>query len=251
MTTNGPSELELQIDVTFRDKSLLQRALTHRSYLNEHPEFQFEDNERLEFLGDAVIDFLAGEYLYHHFPELQEGPLTNLRSALVRRETLSAFAHEMNLGYHLLMGYGEAESGGRERPTVLSDAFEALVGSLYLDQGLEAARRFLTPFMEREVDRSLRDQWEKDPKSRLQELAQSQLRHTPRYITVSEIGPDHAKEFTIEVTIKGRPYGRGTGHNKQQAAQAAAQATLELLEAEPGSAPAAGAQGQPAAETEE
>lgn len=232
MTTNGPSDLERALDLAFRDKSLLQRALTHRSYLNEHPDFWFEDNERLEFLGDAVIDFITGEYLYHRFPELPEGPLTNLRSALVRRETLAYFAREMGLGGYLLMGVGEAESGGRERSTVLGDAFEALAGGLYLDQGLEAVSEFLTPFIEKEVARILREQWDKDAKSRLQELAQSHLRHTPRYVTVSESGPDHAKEFTIEVVIGDKAYGRGTGHNKQQAAQAAAQASLALIEAE-------------------
>jgi ribonuclease-3 len=232
MTTNESTDLEQRLGLDFRDKSLLQRALTHRSYLNEHPDFPFEDNERLEFLGDAVIDFITGEYLYHRFPELPEGPLTNLRSALVRRETLASFARDIDLGRYLRMGFGEAESGGRERPTVLGDAFEALTGGLYLDQGLQAAIEFLTPFVEAEVARMLHGQWDKDAKSRLQELAQSQMRHTPRYTTISEAGPDHAKEFTVQVMIAGRPYGLGTGHSKQQAAQAAAQASLELIEAE-------------------
>jgi ribonuclease-3 len=232
MTTSDPGELERRLGIAFRDKSLLQRALTHRSYLNEHTDFPFEDNERLEFLGDAVIDFITGEYLYHRFPELPEGPLTNLRSALVRRDTLAYFAREMHLGRYLLMGFGEAESGGRERSTVLGDAFEALAGGLYLDQGLQTVSEFLAPFIEAEVARMMRDQWDKDAKSRLQELAQSQFRHTPRYVTVSETGPDHAKEFTVQVMIGDKPYGQGTGHSKQQAAQAAAQASLGLIEAE-------------------
>jgi ribonuclease-3 len=222
------------LGIVFQDKSLLQRALTHRSYLNEHPSFPFENNERLEFLGDAVVDFLTGEYLYHRFPELSEGPLTSLRSALVRRETLYSFAQALDLGSYLLMGYGEAESGGRGRSTVLSDAFEALVGALYLDQGLDAVRRFLEPFVEKHVARTLQDESDKDPKSRLQELAQSHLRHTPRYMTVSESGPDHAKQFTVQVTIGGRAYGQGLGYSKQEAAQAAAQTALEQLEQEVG-----------------
>jgi len=229
---NEPSDLEHKLDIVFRDKSLLQRALTHRSYINEHPNFPFEDNERLEFLGDAVIDFLSGEYLYHRFPELPEGPLTSLRSTLVRRETLACFAQDLELGHYLLMGYGEAESGGRERPTVLADAFEALAGAVYLDQGLDALQRFFQPFMEKKVAGALRDEADKDPKSRLQELAQSQTCHTPRYLTVSESGPDHAKEFTIQVSIGGKAYGQGTGPSKQLAAQAAAQAALERIEVE-------------------
>ena len=225
------SDLEQRLGITFQDKSLLQRALTHRSYLNEHPDFPFEDNERLEFLGDAVIDFLSGEYLYHRFPELPEGPLTSLRSTLVRGETLAGFAQDLELGQYLLMGYGEAESGGRERPTVLADAFEALAGAIYLDQGLEALHRFFQPFMEEKVADALRDEADKDPKSRLQELAQSQMHYTPRYLTTSESGPDHAKEFTVQVTIGNVAYGQGTGHSKQSAAQAAAQAALERIEA--------------------
>ena len=226
------ADLEQRIGVVFQDKSLLQRALTHRSYINEHPNFPFEDNERLEFLGDAVIDFLSGEYLYHRFPELPEGPLTGLRSTRVRRETLASFALDLELGNYLLMGFGEAESGGRERPTVLADAFEALSGAIYLDQGLEALRRFFQPLMEEKVADALRDEADKDPKSRLQELAQSQTRYTPRYATTSESGPDHAKEFTVQVTVGGKVYGQGTGPNKQLAAQAAAQAALERIKAE-------------------
>ena len=229
---NEPPDLEHRLDIIFRDKSLLQRALTHRSYINEHPGFPFEDNERLEFLGDAVIDFLSGEYLYHRFPELPEGPLTTLRSALVRRETLAGFAQDLELGRYLLMGYGEAESGGRERPTVLADGFEALAGAIYLDQGLEAVLHFFQPFMEKKVADALRDEVDKDPKSRLQELAQSHMRHTPRYLTTSESGPDHAKEFTVQVTIGSKAYGQGTGHSKQLAAQAAAQDALQRIEAE-------------------
>ena len=229
---NEASDLEQRIGIVFRDKSLLQRALTHRSYINEHPEFPFEDNERLEFLGDAVIDFLSGEYLYHRFPELPEGPLTSLRSTLVRRETLACFAQDLELGRYLQMGYGEAETGGRERPAVLADAFEALAGAVYLDRGLETLQRFFQPFMEEKVAEVLQGEADKDAKSRLQELAQSRTRHTPRYTTASESGPDHAKEFTVQVTIGDKVYGQGTGPNKQLAAQAAAQAALERIKAE-------------------
>lgn len=227
---NNLLELEQVLGYTFSDRSLLQRALVHRSYLNEHPDFVLEDNERLEFLGDAVLDFVTGEYLYHRFPELPEGPLTSLRSALVRRETLAGFARHFDLGHHILMGHGEADSGGRNRPATLCAAFEALVGAVYLDQGLDAVQHLVVPLIEPELARITREQSDKDPKSMLQELVQGQLRRTPRYVTVAESGPDHAKEFTVEVTIRGEVVGRGTGRSKQQAAQAAARQALERLQ---------------------
>ncbi len=224
-------ELEQDLGFDFADKSLLQRALIHRSYLNEHPDFPLEDNERLEFLGDAVLDFVTGEYLYHRFPEWAEGQLTSMRSALVRRETLARFAQRLGLGHCLLMGHGEAESGGRDRPATLCATFEALVGALYLDQGLGAVLVFLQPLIEPEVTHTMHAHLDRDAKSQLQELAQGHMHHTPRYVTVAESGPDHAKEFTVHVTIGGVTYGQGTGLSKQQAAQAAAGEALQRLEA--------------------
>jgi ribonuclease-3 len=226
-----PSELERELGVVFVDKSLLQRALTHRSYLNEHPLYPLEDNERLEFLGDAVLDFVTGEYLYHRFPEMAEGPLTNLRSALVRRETLARFAQFLGLGSYLLMGHGEIESGGRRRPATLCAAFEALVGALYLDQGLERVVVFVEPLIGPEVERTLSGNLDKDAKSRLQELAQGRMHRTPHYETVAESGPDHAKEFVVQVVIDGVACGQGSGHSKQRAAQAAARDALERFAA--------------------
>jgi len=223
------SALEKRLGFEFRDKSLLQRALIHRSYLNEHPEFPLEDNERLEFLGDAVLDFVTGAYLYHRFPELREGPLTNLRSILVRRSTLARFARQLELGGYMLMGHGEAESGGRHRPANMCAAFEALVGALYLDQGLDSVRRLLEPLILPEIARALQDSLEKDPKSHLQELAQAKMHRTPRYATVAETGPDHAKVFTVEVSIGDQVYGQGQGPSKQQAAQEAARQALQQI----------------------
>jgi ribonuclease-3 len=228
------SELEQTLGIEFSDKSLLQRALVHRSFLNEHPEFPLEDNERLEFLGDAVLDFVTGEYLYHRLPELPEGPLTSLRSTLVRRDTLARYARRFDLGQHILMGFGEASSGGRERPATLCATFEAVVGAVYLDQGIEAVRILIEPLVGPEVTRTLNDNSDKDDKSRLQELAQAHVHQTPRYGTVAAIGPDHEKTFTVQVTIGGEPYGQGTGRNKQDAAQSAARAALSRLEEELG-----------------
>src|SRR5512142_3116370 len=139
------SEFARRQDLAFRDLTLLRTALTHRSFLNEHPDLAWEDNERLEYLGDAVLDFMLAEYLYLHFPYASEGDLTALRAALVRRETLAEFARDMGLGEALLMGHGEAETGGRERPATLCATFEALVGGLYLDQGIEGAAQLVLP----------------------------------------------------------------------------------------------------------
>lgn len=226
------SKVEQAFKLTFSDKALLRRALTHRSYINENPDYLLEDNERLEFLGDAVLDFITGEYLYHHYPEMAEGRLTNLRSALVRTEKLADFATELNLGDYLFLGRGEEESGGRKRLAILCDAFEALVGALYLDQGLEATRQFVCQLIEPALQEILNLDSAKDAKSRLQEMAQSYFRVTPTYRTVKEQGPDHAKEFTVEAMIGDKTYGRGEGMSKQTAAQAAAEQALKALEAE-------------------
>ena len=228
MTIVAAAEHALQL--TFSNKTLLQRALTHRSYLNENPSHPLEDNERLEFLGDAVLDFITGEYLYHRFPEMPEGHLTNLRSSLVRTERLAQFALDLDLGQYLFLGRGEEENGGRERVAILCDAFEALLGAIYLDQGTEAARNFVHAIIEPVLQSTLSAATEKDAKSRLQEIAQSHYQVTPTYRTVKEEGPDHAKEFTVEAVIAERSYGQGTGFSKQTAAQMAAQQALQALE---------------------
>jgi len=225
-------DAEKALGFIFKNKALLQRALTHRSYLNENPDYPLEDNERLEFLGDAVLDFITGEYLYHRFPEMAEGRLTNLRSALVRTETLARFAVKLNLGDFLLLGRGEEDSGGRKRPAILCDAFEAFIGALYLDQGLEAARQFVYAVIDPALQEILASDHDKAAKSRLQEVAQSFCQLTPTYRTVKEEGPDHAKEFTVEAVIGDKVYGRGIGFSKQSAAQAAAQQALQVLEQE-------------------
>ncbi len=223
------SELEETLGITFNDKSLLQRALTHRSYLNENPDHPLSDNERLEFLGDAVLDFLTAEYLYNRFPEMAEGRLTSLRAALVKRETLAHFAEALNLGPYLLLSRGEAESGGRKRQAILCASFEALVGAILLDQGLQAVEGLVLRCIKPEISHILDEELYKDAKSMLQELTQGRLQITPIYRTVAERGPDHAKEFTIEVLIGDEAYGQGTGHNKQVAEQEAAKAALQRL----------------------
>lgn len=208
--------------LSFNDRTLLRSALTHRSYLNEHAEVDWEDNERLEYLGDAVLDFLLADYLFETFPNAPEGELTALRAALVRRETLSRLALRLGIGQSLLMGHGEVETGGRDRPATLCAAFEAVVGALYLDQDLTAVSQWVLPMMQNELGGAKTEVEDKDPKSRLQEMAQAALGVTPRYRTVSAEGPDHAKVFRVQVSIGDTVYGEGAGLSKQLAAQNAA-----------------------------
>jgi ribonuclease-3 len=229
----GLGTLEQAIGFKFRDPALLRRALTHASYLNETPDCSWGDNERLEFLGDAVVDFVAAEFVYAHFLDWQEGQLTSLRAEWVCADTLAQFAADKDLGAYLLLGHGEGQSGGRTRVAMLSDAFEALVGAIYLDGGLEAARQFIVPFLEVLTEAHTVAAALHDAKSRLQEWAQSVVRAAPAYVTVEESGPDHARQFTVEVLIQGQVRGRGTGRSKQAAEQAAARAALDALPSTP------------------
>jgi ribonuclease-3 len=225
----SPAELARRLGIGFANLSLLSRALTHRSYLNENTN-AIEDNERLEFLGDAVLDFVVGAWVYHRCPEMAEGDLTRLRSALVRNEQLADFARQLELGQALRMGRGEAASGGRERDGVLGSTFEAVIGAMYLDSGLGEVERFMEPLLESVRERVMMRAEIYDPKSRFQEWAQSAKLGTPRYVTVSASGPDHAKMFEVEVRIKEQTYGKGSGPSKQIAAQIAAQTALEALD---------------------
>jgi ribonuclease-3 len=220
------SALEEKLGVQFRDYSLLLRALTHRSYLNENPDMVLEDNERLEFLGDAVLDFVVGAYLYHKYPEMQEGDLTSLRAALVRTKSLAEFAQMWDLGRFLRLGDGEAENGGRERPPILCAAFEALIGAIYLDQGLMTVQSLVKPLVDPALVNILEESLHKDAKSEFQVWAQAQYNITPRYQVVYTSGPDHAKEFTVQVLVGDEMWGVGNGRSKQRAAQAAAHAAL-------------------------
>jgi ribonuclease-3 len=207
---------------------LLVRALTHRSFVNENPS-ALEDNERLEFLGDAVLDFIVGAWAYNHFPEMQEGGLTRMRSALVRTDTLAEFARYLDLGPALRLGRGELFSGGRERDNLLCATFEAVIGAMYLDTDIQTVEKFVEPFLARASRRVINQEEVYDPKSTLQEWAQSNKLGTPRYITIDATGPDHAKIFTVEVQINGKTYGQGQGPSKQVAAQQAAQTALKSI----------------------
>ena len=223
-----PDEFARQAGLVFRDPSLLLRALTHRSYINEHPD-ALEDNERLEFLGDAALDFLSAAWLYNHFPEMDEGQLTRLRSSLVCTEQLSKFASEIHLGEALLLGQGESMAGGRERRTLLCDAFEALVGALFLDGGIERVREFIEPRLQETMKHTFQERSLIDARSMLQMWAQAEMGVTPEYKTLDAYGPDHAREFVVQVLVRNQVQGQGHGRSKQEAAQNAAEDALKRI----------------------
>ena len=218
----GP--LEKALGIHFQDPTLLQMALTHRSYIYETAGEGLTSNERLEFLGDSVLAFISADYLYRTFPDLSEGELSDARATLVRGETLANFAREIALGNFLLMGKGEQSSGGSQR--VLASAFEAILAAIYLDQGLETVQRFLLPRLEPLAHSIVSKRLFKDPKSLFQELAQAHDGFTPSYRLISQEGPSHNREFTVEVMLGEQVAGRGQGRNKQAAEQEAARAAL-------------------------
>lgn len=222
----SPQEFAKRLRLPFTDFFLLSRALTHRSYLNEHFD-ALEDNERLEFLGDAVLDFIVAAWLYNRYPEMAEGDLTRLRSALVYTEQLAEFARAINLGNVIRLGRGESNGRGNDRTALLCDTFEAVVGALYLDAGLHAVEIFIFPLLEQTADDILLNNKYEDPKSLLQEWAQSQGYPSPQYQTKDVTGPEHLREFAVEVLINGDVLGFGSGHSKQMATKAAAQDALQ------------------------
>ena len=224
----NPESLAKRLSIPCHDLSLLGRALTHRSFVNEHPEVR-EDNERLEFLGDAVLDFLVGAYLYRNFPEKPEGDLTRMRSALVRTEQLAGFARRLNLGDAMLLGRGEVQAGGRVRDVLLCATFEALVGAIYLQCGLPVVQDFIYPMLENYLADRVLDEETYDPKSRLQEWSQGQRLGIPHYSTISSSGPDHDRTFVVEVEVNGKVLGSGHGSSKQAAARNAARDALKSI----------------------
>jgi ribonuclease-3 len=218
------SDLNGRLGLSFSNLSLLTRALTHRSYTNENFD-AVEDNERLEFLGDAVLDFVTGEWAYHCFPEMPEGNLTKIRSFLVRNERLAEFARKLNLGNAIRLGRGEKTSGGHLRESVLGSTFEALIGAMYLDSDLDKVKKFVIPLFE-SVKESLLDELE-DAKSELQETSQALKLGTPHYRVVGKDGPDHARIYEVEVLIAGEAKGRGTGTSISLAERSAAREALK------------------------
>jgi ribonuclease-3 len=224
----SPQELMDRLHIQFNDVLLLTRALTHRSYLNEHSD-ALEDNERLEFLGDAVLDFLVGEWLYNRFPEMEEGDLTQMRSALVQTNQLSVFAKQLGMENGIRLGKGENKSGGNFRNTLLCDIFEAFIGALFLDKGMEDVKTFFCPLLEEAVVDIIKNHKNEDPKSKLQEWAQSNGYLPPKYSTINVQGPDHSKVFEIEVKVNNKLLGNGVAKSKQSAEKLAAQNALKQI----------------------
>ena len=220
--------LESKLGYSFKDRSLLENALTHSSYANENKS-SMGSNERLEFLGDSVLGMVTADFLYRRHPDLPEGDLTRLRAALVREESLAEVADRLDLGEYLRLGKGESAGGGRERPSIRADAVEAILAAVYLDGGLEEARKLIHRLiLDREEEKAVR----RDYKTALQELVQREAGQVLAYRLTGESGPDHAKEFTVEVDLNGKVAGKGTGHSKKEAEQMAAKAAVERLNKE-------------------
>ncbi len=219
-----------------QNTALRQQALTHRSYAYEHPS-EGEHNERLEFLGDAVLGFVVGKLLYQKYPDLSEAQLTRLRAALVDETQLAKFAHKIGLGAQMRLGKGAEKEGGRQKPSLLSDTFEAVMGAYFLESGIEAAQAYIEPlFMPVAAEKIAqahahsRSPTLVDPKNQLQQWALEQFGEHPRYFIIAESGPDHEKIFTAEVRIQNRVYGTGRDRRKQEAEKRAAEAVLQDLE---------------------
>jgi len=218
--------LEERIGYAFKDRTLLQQAVTHRSYLNENPSWPVGHNERLEFLGDAVLELVVTEYLYQHYPDRPEGEMTNWRAALVNAVTLSGITAEFDLNTHLLLSRGEARDTGRARQYILANAIEALIGAIYLDGGYEPCKSFIGKFVLTHLPDIISKKLYRDAKSLLQEEAQERIGVTPTYRVMEEWGPDHARQFKIGVYLGKELTGEGQGQSKQDAQQAAAEDAL-------------------------
>lgn len=223
-------DLQSKLCYIFKNESLLSNALTHSSYANEMRN-GITSNERLEFLGDSVLSIITAEYLYKKFTKLPEGELTKLRASLVCEKSLCTFSRQLGIGDYLLLGKGEDKGGGRERDSILADAFEAIIAAIYLDGGFESAQNFVLPFITNEL-KHIDDEVFKDYKTALQEIIQRNPEESVTYILTGEEGPDHKKVFEVEVKLNSNTIGKGKGRSKKQAEQSAAREALRLMGAE-------------------
>ena len=215
-------QLQKEINIQFKDKNLLQSSLTHRSYLNENRSWPLAHNERLEFLGDAVLELITTEYLYRNFPN-PEGELTNLRSALVNYKMLAEIAASINLDKYIMLSKGESKDLGRARQVILANAIEALIGAIYLDQGFDVSREFVQRFVISQLATIVSGGKVLDPKSKFQELTQEKMGVTPHYRVLAEWGPDHNKQFEVGVFVQEKQISKGQGSSKQEAEISAAE----------------------------
>jgi ribonuclease-3 len=221
--------LQKKLRIRFSNKALLEQALVHSSYINENPSLASGDNERLEFLGDAVMGFIIAEELYKRFPQFSEGEMTRLRSSLVSQDALCRLAKVIKLGDHLYLGKGEESGGGRSKPANLSGALEALIAAIFLDRGIAVTRRFILRLMSKKMGKAFREGIEVDYKTKLQETVQAKRQLRPKYRVIEAVGPAHDRRFTVEVRVGDSIMGRGSGKSKKSAEVEAARVALQQL----------------------
>jgi len=221
------SKIEKKLGLNFKNKDLLRQAFCHRSYLNENPKCGLENNERLEFLGDAVLELVVTEYLYKNYKE-SEGQLTNWRAALVNSQSLAEISEGLGFNDYILLSRGESKDTGKARQSILANAFEAFLGALYLDQGLRTVRNFIEKYLIKKLSYIIENGLSRDAKSFFQEMSQKEIRITPEYKVLKEQGPDHAKHFTIGVFLEDKLIATGTGSSKQEAEEGAARNALKV-----------------------
>ncbi len=223
------NKLQSILKIKFRNKSLLNRALTHRSYLNEAGPGA-RDNERLEYLGDSVLALVVNEYLFKRFEKYPEGDLAKIKSAVVSEATLFKVSRDLNLGSFLLMGRGEETSGGRNRPSILANSLEAVIGALYLDSGMKDCKKLVLSLLKNDIERIDSMETYRDPKTTLQEYVQKKYRERPQYEIIDESGPDHLKQFTVRLIVAGKGITEGTGASKRGAEMEAARKALDMIQ---------------------
>jgi len=226
MLKAGIYQLEEKLKIEFNDKSLLLKAITHKSFPNENPDLSLNNNERLEFLGDSVLGLSIATKIFENYGEMPEGGLAKMRAILVSSVTLARKARDIELSDHLLLGRGEEMTGGRKRDSILADALEAIFGAIYLDQGFEKAKRFINDFFDEDIELVKTGEYNKDFKTVLQEYVQQNSDKRPEYKIIEEFGPDHNKEFKMEVLLDGERLGKGSGSTKKGAEQKAAKSAL-------------------------
>ena len=223
------NDLENKLDYKFKNKTLLKEALTHPSFPKRGLKDKTTNNQRLEFLGDSILDLIVTESLYRKLVSFSEGRLTKIKSVIVSKDTLAKWANHLFLGKYIILGKGEDLTGGRKKLSILADCFEALLGAIYLDSDLKKAKKIISPFIKAEIKLIIKGKHEEDYKTLLQEISQKKMKCLPEYCLINEKGPDHKKIFCIEVRLKEITYGTGTGENKKEAEQDAAQDALKKL----------------------
>jgi ribonuclease-3 len=223
------NNLEKKLEYKFKNKSLLKEALTHSSFQKKILKDKISNNQRLEFLGDSVLNLMVTDYLYRKLASFSEGNLTKIKSVMVSKDILAKWADHLSLGKYIILGKGEDSTGGRNKLSILADCFEALLGAIYLDSGLQKAKKILSSFIKKETELIMKGKYGEDYKTLLQEVSQKKMKCLPEYCLIKEKGPDHKKIFCIEVKLKKITYGTGTGENKKEAEQDAAQDALKKL----------------------